>query len=115
MDLESTLIRAEALFKRFQRLLDAIDKKGNFPAPRPLLSPSPSSSQQSVASTGSNAGRKSPSPAAGSSQQQQNQQQPKQSERVITPELRKLLNRQWEPVPHKDGVIGKGKGKVKGK
>lgn len=34
MDLESTLIRAEALFKRFQRIVDAIDKKSNFPAPK---------------------------------------------------------------------------------
>jgi len=34
MDLESTLIRAEALFKRFQRVVEAIDKKSNFPAPK---------------------------------------------------------------------------------
>jgi hypothetical protein len=33
MDLESTLIRAEALFLRFQRTVEAIDRKGNFPAP----------------------------------------------------------------------------------
>jgi len=33
IDLESTLIRAEALFRRFQRLVEAIDKKSNFPAP----------------------------------------------------------------------------------
>lgn len=34
MDLDSTLIRAEALFGRFVRLVNAVDKKGNFPAPR---------------------------------------------------------------------------------
>jgi hypothetical protein len=34
IDLESTLIRAEALFRRFQRKVDAIDKKSNFPAPK---------------------------------------------------------------------------------
>ncbi|PHH68161.1 hypothetical protein CDD80_211 [Ophiocordyceps camponoti-rufipedis] len=33
MDLESTLLRAESLFRRFQRLVDAIDKRDNFPAP----------------------------------------------------------------------------------
>lgn len=33
IDLESTLIRAEALFKRFQRTVDACDKKTNFPTP----------------------------------------------------------------------------------
>ncbi|CAK7263587.1 GTPase activating protein [Sporothrix epigloea] len=34
MDLESTLVRAEALFRRFQRLVEAVDKQNNFPAPR---------------------------------------------------------------------------------
>lgn len=34
LDLESTLIRAEALFRRFQRTVEAIDKKSNFPAPK---------------------------------------------------------------------------------
>ncbi len=34
IDLESTLIRAEALFRRFQRLVEAVDKQNNFPAPR---------------------------------------------------------------------------------
>ncbi|KAF4586033.1 Rab-GAP/TBC domain protein [Ophiocordyceps camponoti-floridani] len=33
MDLESTLLRAESLFRRFQRLVDAMDKRDNFPAP----------------------------------------------------------------------------------
>ncbi|KAI1000981.1 GTPase-activating protein [Podosphaera aphanis] len=33
IDLESTLIRAEALFHRFERAIEAIDKKSNFPAP----------------------------------------------------------------------------------
>lgn len=33
IDLESTLIRAEALFRKFQRVVEAIDKKQNFPAP----------------------------------------------------------------------------------
>lgn len=34
MDLESTLIRAEALYRKFQRLVEAVDKKQNFPAPK---------------------------------------------------------------------------------
>ena len=33
MDLESTLIRAESLTRRFQRTVETIDKKNNFPAP----------------------------------------------------------------------------------
>ncbi len=31
MDLDSTLIRAESLFKKFQRLVQAIDKEGELP------------------------------------------------------------------------------------
>ncbi len=33
IDLPSTMIRAEALFRRFQRMVEAIDKKSNFPIP----------------------------------------------------------------------------------
>lgn len=37
IDLQSTLIRAEALFRRFQRTVEAIDKKHNFPLPSNAL------------------------------------------------------------------------------
>ena len=33
IDLQSTLVRAEALFRRFQRMVEAIDKNSNFPIP----------------------------------------------------------------------------------
>lgn len=33
IDLWSTLVRAESLFRRFQRTVEAVDKKSNFPAP----------------------------------------------------------------------------------
>ena len=33
IDLPSTLIRAESLFRRFQRTVEAIDRKSNFPVP----------------------------------------------------------------------------------
>lgn len=33
MDLDSTLIRAESLFRKFQRMVEAVDKKDNFPTP----------------------------------------------------------------------------------
>ncbi|PFH57536.1 hypothetical protein XA68_14887 [Ophiocordyceps unilateralis] len=41
MDLESTLIRAESLFRKFQRLVDAVDKRNNFPPPPSTSSSSP--------------------------------------------------------------------------
>lgn len=31
IDLQSTLVRAEALFRRFQRMVEAVDRKSNFP------------------------------------------------------------------------------------
>jgi TBC1 domain family member 15 len=35
IDLDSTLLKAEALFRRFERTVEAIDRKHNFPPPRP--------------------------------------------------------------------------------
>ncbi|TGJ81965.1 hypothetical protein E0Z10_g6813 [Xylaria hypoxylon] len=86
IDLESTLIRAEYLFRRFQRLIEAIDKKQNFPAPRMK----PKSSQTSAQSSSS------PLP------QQQNGKAPEQADKkTISPELRKLLSRNVEILPRK--------------
>ncbi|RYP02377.1 hypothetical protein DL764_005826 [Monosporascus ibericus] len=94
IDLDSTLIRAETLFRRFQRLVEAIDKKQNFPAPRvrngstttpPSGTPpsSPGPSQQQKKDTGKAAAA---------------DEQPK---KVISPELRKLLSRDVEVLPRK--------------
>lgn len=86
IDLESTLIRAEYLFRRFQRLIDAIDKKQNFPAPRMRPNPDQSSEQ-------SNSG---PKP------QQGNGKAPEQAnKKTISPELRKLLSRNVEVLARK--------------
>jgi hypothetical protein len=35
IDLDETLIKAEALFRRFQRTVEAIDRKQTFPPPKP--------------------------------------------------------------------------------
>ncbi|KAI0016981.1 GTPase-activating protein GYP7 [Xylariomycetidae sp. FL0641] len=87
IDLESTLIRAESLFRRFSRLIEAIDKKQNFPPPR-LLGNSSSSS---------------PAPAAsGQDQQKGKGKAPLEApKKTITPELRKLLSRNVEVLPRK--------------
>jgi hypothetical protein len=56
IDLESTLIRAEALFRRFQRTVEAIDKKSNFPAPKLRQRPTRlSPTNSSAASPGASA------------------------------------------------------------
>ena len=48
IDLESTLVRAEALFRRFQRTVEAIDKKSNFPKPKLRQRPVSTSSNASL-------------------------------------------------------------------
>jgi TBC1 domain family member 15 len=90
MDLESTLIRAESLFRRFQRTVETIDKQGNFPdapqarnrRPQPA-SPGPSSPAPSAASTGTDKGKQPASPG---------------QVKVISPELRTLLSRKVEKL-----------------
>ncbi|KAI1814503.1 GTPase-activating protein GYP7 [Poronia punctata] len=97
IDLESTLIRAEALFRRFQRLVDAIDKKNNFPAPRMRADSSQRPSSPSQTGTG----------------RQANGKAPDQDKKAISPELRKLLSRKVEILPrnvvykHGDGFTAK--------
>lgn len=54
IDLPSTLVRAEALFLRFRRTVEAIDKKSNFPVPsvRPRLPQPPSAASAASAQQG---------------------------------------------------------------
>jgi len=121
MDLEPILIRAEALFNRFHRLIDAIDKKGNFPTPRkrltehertsssasnpatPLSPPAASSSRTSPASAAKGKGKGSPADAAAKDQ----------ATKVITPELRKLLSREVELLPARAAAATAAKDKKK--
>lgn len=104
MDLESTLVRAESLFKRFQRTVETIDKKGNFPSapqarerklkaalvagPGPNLAQSSSSSNDQATSSGTDKGKQ-----VGETDEAET--------KVISPELRALLSRQIEKLDKK--------------
>jgi hypothetical protein len=77
MELIPILTRAESLFRRFERVVQAVDKKNNFPMPRGVGTPSDSRSQK----------RKSPSRPTDNAGQEK-------KERVISPELRQLLSRE---------------------
>lgn len=77
MELIPILTRAESLFRRFERVVQAVDKKNNFPMPSGGGTPSDSRSQKG----------KSPSRPAGDAG-------PDKKERVISPELRQLLSRE---------------------
>lgn len=98
MDLESTLVRAETLYRKFQRLVEAIDKKQNFPPPR----------------EGSSSGEQSSEEAKTQNSQSNNKGKETESrQKVISPELRRLLSRKVEVLPRKtveqkgDGMPGK--------
>ncbi|TVY42215.1 GTPase-activating protein [Lachnellula subtilissima] len=119
IDLESTLIRAEALFRRFQRTVEAIDKKSNFPTPKlrqristtKPTSPSSSTAKANTSSvdTVSASGTNSSSPAQSSTQAQgpdkgkgrQDGELEDLRPKVISPELRELLSRKVEVLPRK--------------
>jgi len=125
IDLEATLVRAEALFRRFQRTVEAIDKMHNFPAPRARQRPvsanlgaaqsiapnSPGKSGASGTTTGADVASAPDTTVKGKFTNQDSQKQMK----VISPELRKLLSRRVEVLPRKvvqkkgEGLTGKNK------
>jgi hypothetical protein len=121
IDLESTLIRAEALFRRFQRTVEAIDKKQNFPAPRlrqrPVQNSNPEATDSTSASestsgttTGANVtSGKANSPDTTNGKLRVSQEETPPLRKVISPELRKLLSRKVEVLPRKV-VQKKGEG-----
>ncbi|KAI8623841.1 GTPase-activating protein GYP7 [Xylariaceae sp. FL1651] len=88
IDLESTLIRAEILFRRFQRLTEAIDKKQNFPPPR-------------LRTNSSHSHQASPQSSSTSPTRRETGKAPEQPKKTISPELRKLLSRNVEILPRK--------------
>lgn len=93
IDLESTLIRAEVLFRRFQRLVEAVDKKHNFPPPR----------TESPSQSNANTAKQPPSTAKANTA-------PSKQERVITPELRKLLSKKIDFLEKKPKAAVKADG-----
>jgi len=103
IDLESTLIRAESLFRKFQRLVETIDKKQNFPGPR-LLRQSTASSSSASAAAAVTPQSPPPAPATGSggSPRREHGKSAEKVEKVITPELRQLLSRKVEVLPRKE-------------
>jgi TBC1 domain family member 15 len=121
IDLESTLIRAEALFRRFQRTVEAIDKKQNFPAPKLRQRPvqNVNSGATELASNGEIASGtttgayvtsgKTNSPDIIKGKAKGSQEETPPLRKVISPELRKLLSRKVEVLPRKM-VQKKGEG-----
>ncbi|KAL8684112.1 MAG: hypothetical protein Q9218_008404 [Villophora microphyllina] len=103
IDLPSTLVRAQYLFRRFQRTVEAIDRKQSFPAPsvrqrRPaseIPSNDPANSKKSAANAKHDGKKKAASTGndAALSNVSGGEEQ-----RVISPELRSLLSRKVEKL-----------------
>ena len=101
IDLQSTLLRAQSLFRRFQRTVEAIDKRNNFPTPalrqrkadtgKSPASPRVSNSSAAVSGTD----RRRPISSSGIDED-------KSKEMIISPELRQLLSRKVEVLDKKD-------------
>ncbi|KAF2471246.1 GTPase-activating protein-like protein gyp7 [Lindgomyces ingoldianus] len=104
IDLHDIIIRAESLFRRFQKTVEMIDKNDNFPAApqarqrksltSPPTSPLPSSSRLEGAASGIDKGK---------------QVEGEQETRVISPELRSLLSRKVKKL-EKEEVVKHGGG-----
>ena len=97
IDLQSTLIRAEGLFRRFQRTVEAIDKKNNFPAPsvrqrKPAANedttPKDANTTGTDAATTNNTVGKAVAQGINADKEKE-----KEKDKVISPELRQLLSR----------------------
>ena len=99
IDLPSTLLRAQALFRRFQRTVEAVDKKKNFPAPsvrqRKPIEPAPSNTdakQKSSAPARKPAAAGTGSDVTGARPNSSTDGEP-MKDKVISDELRGLLSR----------------------
>ena len=101
IDLQSTLLRAEGLFKRFQRTVEAIDRRDHFPAPG-VRQRRPQSASERQPSSDSNAASTATDAAS------QRTSQPEEN-RVVSPELRKLLSREVDTLD-KQEVESRGGG-----
>ena len=100
IDLESTLIKAEALFARYKRLVEAIDKKQNFPKPRKDLNDAESSEAPPLKASEQTTTTQSKRNSSGGNKgkdKAKDTEPPK--EKIITPELRALLKREVEVLP----------------
>lgn len=111
IDLPSTLLRAQTLFRRFQRTVETIDKRNNFPTPsvrqRKTADKPSSPNPRNNGATSALDGRRRPGSSAGTDEGEEGKGKAK--EKVISPELRQLLSRKVE-VLDKKGVKEHGGG-----
>ncbi|KIW17270.1 hypothetical protein PV08_04461 [Exophiala spinifera] len=126
IELQETLVRAEALFKRFERTVEAVDRRNTFPAPGQTPGQSESRKQggdgkstQEASETGTRAtstagssrspGRQGSRPVSQGRPTSKSGKPPeKEKEKVITPELRLLLSKRIITLEGEDGSEADG-------
>lgn len=117
MELKSLLVRAEALFRRFQRTVEAVDKKNNFPPPpdsgsdirqrrpgapdRTTSTSPPRGAAESRTSAISSQTDARPTSSSSSTQNDNDIEKDK----VISPQLRQLLSREIIELPPLDPSV----------
>ncbi|KAI4223265.1 MAG: hypothetical protein L6R36_005556 [Xanthoria steineri] len=106
IDLPSTLLRAQYLFRRFQRTVEAIDRKQSFPAPSSVRQRKPPAASDNTAAAASK-GKAAPANKGKAIAATTANDVPDELEvetKVISPELRSLLSRKVEKLDHKTVV-----------
>lgn len=97
IDLQSTLARAEALFRRFQRTVEAVDRKQQFPAPS-IRQRKPAAEGKADAAAGAGLSSATETGRLGSGTTDEEGQ----LDKVISPELRHLLRREVAVMDKKE-------------
>ena len=107
IELSSTLVRAEGLFRRFEKTVEAVDRKQNFPTPGGEVRLRKPGQQQAAtegkgkspqrqagaSSSGQDAKTSADRPGSKDGKKPQGQGQEVKKEQIITPDLRLLLSR----------------------
>ncbi|KAL9612594.1 MAG: hypothetical protein Q9204_008950, partial [Flavoplaca sp. TL-2023a] len=111
IDLPSTLLRAQHLFRRFQRTVEAIDRKQSFPAPSSVRQRKPTTTSDNPAASTTKG--KAPSNTKGkpvtATTSNDISDKLEVEAKIISPELRSLLSRQVEKLD-KSTVVEHGGG-----
>ncbi|KAL8864443.1 MAG: hypothetical protein Q9198_009858 [Flavoplaca austrocitrina] len=110
IDLPSTLLRAQHLFRRFQRTVEAIDRKQSFPAPSSVRQrKSTTTSYNPAATTKGKAPSNNKAKPVTATTSNDIPDKLEVETKVISPELRSLLSRQVEKLD-KSTVVEHGGG-----
>lgn len=106
IELQSTLVRAEGLFQKFEKMVQAIDKKENFPS-APAMDVRQRQGKGKEAADKTNKDPRSQGQSSSNDASHQRTESEAAKERVISPELRLLLSRNIITLEEGDDAAGR--------